>query len=252
MGTAVTPAVGSKGSWVTAIASLDADCFGLLICINSNSAASASRNTVVDIGVGSAGSEIVVIPDLIAGNAVQYTGFGGGLWYWFPVFIPAGSRIALRSQGNGTAAFNVWVQAFQSTPDPAAVRVASYVEAVGMTVPEGVAVTAGTTAEGSWTLLGTTTKDCWWWQMGVQVSAADTGYSNLGYHADLAEGDGTNYRIILDSQLFATNSSEQLAKPVTVFGCEQFVPAGRNIYARAQVSSGTPDPLFIAAYGAGG
>ena len=81
MGTAVTPAVGSKGSWAQVFASLDHDTYGLLVNINSNTDSAASRNTVLDIGIGAASSEIVLIPDLIAGNANIYTGFGVGLWY---------------------------------------------------------------------------------------------------------------------------------------------------------------------------
>lgn len=249
-GTSVTPAVGSKGAWAQVIAALSADCFGLLICINSNSASAASRNSVVDIGIGGAGSEIVLIPNLIGGNAVAYNGVGGGLWHYFPVAIPAGTRVAVRAQGSVVTAFSVFVQAMQE-PGAADQKVASFVEAIGMTLPQGTAVTAGTTAEGAWTLLGTTTKACWWWQIGAQVSSADITHNTCTYHLDLAEGDGANYRVLMDSVVFSTSQTETAALSAALLGSEGPVPAGRNIYARAQ-GSGTVDPLFITAYGAGG
>lgn len=76
-GTIVTPVIGSKGSWAQAIASLDHDTFGLLICINGNNTSAGSRNTLLDIGIGAAASEVVLIPDLVAGNAVNFNVNGG-------------------------------------------------------------------------------------------------------------------------------------------------------------------------------
>ena len=251
MGTAVTPAVGSKGAWAECIASLDAETYGLLICINSNSASAASRNSVVDIGIGGAGSEIVLIPNLIAGNASPYNILASGLWYYFPVAIPAGTRIAARAQGTVTTAFRVFIQAMQRALQPSMVKTAAYVEAVGMSVPTGTAVKSGTTADGAWTLLGTTSQRCWFWQVGVQVTPADTNHNNNVYHIDLAEGDGTDFNTLLSSAVFSTNTTESAGLPPITVGCEVPVPAGRDIYARAQWH-GTPDPLFITAYGAGG
>lgn len=249
-GTAVTPGVGSKGSWAQAIASLALDTFGLLICINSNVASAASRNSVVDIGIGGSGSEIVLIPDLIGGNASGYN-TGGGLWYYFPVFIPAGTRIAVRSQGSVATAFQVFIQALQEPADPAMMKCASFVEALGMTLPQGTAVTAGTTSEGSWTLLGALTKPCWWFQLGVQITSADTAHNANCYHLDLASGNGSNFDMILESLLFQTTTGEAGSTSLIMASCERPVPAGTNIYARAQCS-GTVESLFVAGYGAGG
>lgn len=248
-GPSVTPAIGSKGAWVTAIAALDHDTFGLLICVNNNSVSAASRNSVVDIGIGGAGSEVVLIPNLIAGNASGYT--TGGLWYFFPVAIPAGTRIAVRAQGTVATAFNVMIQALQRPLNPAMIRRAAFVEALGMTVPTGTTVAMGAASEGAWTLLGATTRECWHWQLGAQISSADTTHNAAAVHIDLAEGDGTNFDILMDSVLLATSTTEFAVMPPAILACERRVPAGRNIYARAQ-SSTTADTLFVAAYGAGG
>ena len=249
-GTSVTPAVGSKGAWAQVIASLTDEVYGLLININSNFGSAASRNSVIDIGVGAAASELVLIPNLIAGNAITYNA-GGGLWYYFPVSIPAGTRIAVRAQGSVATAFRVYVQAMQRPLQPAMMKRVAFVEAIGMTLPQGTAVTSGTTNKGSGTLLGTTTLDCWFWQLGVQVSSADTSHNAVGYHIDLAEGNGTNYNILMQDVPFLTTTSEAAVNLPWSVSCETPRPAGRSIYARAQ-GSGTTDPLFITAYGAGG
>lgn len=250
-GTAVTPAVGSKGAWTQAIASLSNDTYGLLICISGNNASAASRNTAVDIGIGAAASEIVVIPDLIAGNACSYAVGGSGLWYFFPVAIPAGTRVAVRAQGTVTTAFRVFIQAFQKPLNPSMIKKAALVEAIGMTVPNGVAVTPGTTAEGAWTLLGTTTQRNWYWQVGAQIPSGDTAHNAGVIHIDLAEGNGTNFNILIESAVLVTTAAEIATIPPITIGCEYPCPAGSSIYARAQ-HSGTAETLQITAYGAGG
>lgn len=250
-GTAVTPDVGAKGAWVQVIASLSSDTYGLLICINNNNASAASRNTRLDIGVGAASSEIVLIPDLIAGNAAAYSVPGSGIWYYFPVAIPAGTRVSARAQSTVTTSFRVFLQAMQGPFNPSMLKKASFVEVVGMAWPSGTALTPGTTNKSSWVLLGTTSQRCWWWQIGAQVTSSDTTHNAGIIHLDLAVGNGTDYNLILrDVGLSVTGAEVATMTPLTI-GCEFPVPAGSNIYARAQHSA-TPDDLLVAAYGAGG
>lgn len=252
-GTAVTPAVGSKGSWVEVIAALDHDTFGLLICINGNNTSAQSRNSVMDVGIGAPGSEIVLMADLIAGNAVNYNVNGGGLWYYFPVALPAGARIAIRAQSTVVTAFRAFIQALQKPQNPAMFKSCSYVETIGMAaLPNGTGTyTPGTTGEGAWTLLGASTRDNWFWQIGAQVVSSDTTHNAAAIHLDLAYGDATNKDILLDSILMNTNTTEGAVNFPSIIGAGGFVPAGTNIYARAQ-SSGAADNLYLCAYGAGG
>ena len=250
-GTAVTPQTGAKGAWTQLIASTTAESYGLLICINSNTASNASRNTVLDIGIGASGSEVVIIPDLLAGNAAAYTIGGSGIWYYFPVTIEAGARISARAQGTVATAFRVFVQAMQRPLNPSLIKKASFVDAFGITVPVGTNLLPGTTAESGWTLLGTTTRRCWFWQIGAQMPSGDTAHNAAVIHMDLAEGNGTNFNIMLQDVVFTTATTEaHTATPLTL-GCEFPVPEGRSIYVRAQ-TSGTAETIQIAAYGAGG
>ena len=248
-GTSVTPGTSNKGNWAQLIASTTSDTYGLVICINSNTASSASRGTITDIGIGSSGSEVVLVPDLISGNAGGYS--LGGLWYYFPVFIPKGSRIAARGQGTVTTSYRVYAQTLQRPLNPMQIRKASFVEAVGVSGVNGVSVTSGTTSEGAWTSLGTTTQRLWWWQVGIQVTSADTSHNTSVYHVDLAVGDNTTKDLIITDLQFITNANEYASNPPLSAGVEFPCPAGSEIWVRAQCS-GTTDPLRITAYGAGG
>lgn len=250
--TSVTPAVGSKGSWAQLGSDLVDDTFGLLINISNNSASAASRNTVVDIGVDESGgtSYSVLIADLLAGGAATYTA-GLGIWYYFPIFIPAGAAVAARAQGTVTTALRVGCVHMQRPYNPSMIRKGSFVETLGITAPDGTAITPGTTSEGSWTSLGTTSKRCWWWQAGIQVNAADTSWNAGAIHLDVAVGDGTNFDIIIQDLGATTATTETMLTPPLTAGVEWDVPAGSTIYVRAQ-HSGTLDAYTCAVYGLGG
>lgn len=248
-GATVTPAVGSKGGWSQMLASTTDDWFGILICISNNSTLSTSRNSVVDIGIGPSGSEVVLIPNLLAGNAVPYT--SGGLWYYFPVFVPGGSRISCRAQSSVTTAFQVYAQGLGRPSNPAQIRKASFVDAIGVTPPSGVAVTGGTTSDGAWTLIGATTKRVWWWQFGTQIATTDTAHGHAAQHVDIAVGNGTQFDVIILDAQFCTTTGEAGNNPPLSAGVEYPVDAGVNVYARIQ-SSNTGDPYQIAVYAAGG
>lgn len=248
-GASVTAVVGSKGSWTQMLASTTDDTFGLLICINSSSASNASRNYAIDIGVGGSGSEQVLVPDLLGGNAATYV--IGGLWYYFPVFIPAGTRLSTRAQGTVTTALRVFAQTLQRPANPSQVRKASFVEAYGVTGTAGVSLTAGTTTDGAWTLIGTTSRKVWWWQFGIQVDTADTSHLAVVNHVDVAIGNGTNFDIIISDAQVIVSTSETLGNTPLSAGVEFMAPEGTNVYARAQCS-GTPDPYNLAVYAAGG
>lgn len=250
-GTSLAPAVGSKSAWVSMVTAVTADAYGILININSNAGSNASRNTVIDIGVDESGgtSYTVKVADLLAGGAATYV--VSGLWYFFPLFIPAGSRIGIRAQGTVTTALRVGCQLLERPSNPAQIRKGSFVETLGITAPAGTSLTAGTTSEGAWTLVGTTTERLWWWQVGLQIDTADTSWNAVAIHVDVAVGDGSTYDVIISDLAVTTGTAETMANPPLTAGVEWSVPPGSSIYVRAQ-TSGTADPFQAAVYGLGG
>jgi hypothetical protein len=255
-GTQIVPVTGTGnfGNWAALGSALTADAYGIFININSNTQSNNSRNTVVNIGIDEAGGTnyAVRIPQLIAGGASAYT-IGGGTWYYFPLFIPAGSTVAAQARGTVTTALRVGALFYQQPLNPSMIRKGSFVEAVGIASNNnaGTSVAAGTTNEGSWTLLGTTTNRCWWWQYGLQVSTADTAWQGVGLHVDISVGNGTTFDIIIQDALIITNGAEYINNLPITAGVEYDVPAGSNIYARIQ-TSGTADPHIVTVHGLGG
>lgn len=257
-GVSVTPATtNAYGTYVQLFSALTYPSRGIAININNNSGANASRNSAIRIGIDEAGGTSYTewIGGLLAGGASPYNIGGAGLWYYFPIYIPAGSSIAVSARGTVATAFNVgaWLQ--QQPYKPEMSRRGAYVETLGVTLgaasATGVTVTPGTTAEGAWTLIGTTTRRCWWWQVMLQHATGDTAWGANVLHMDLAVGDATTKDIIIQDYPVMANANEQASAAMNAAGCEYDVPAGSNIYARLQ-NSGTNDSYQVAAYGLGG
>lgn len=92
-GTALT-----KGSWTQIVASAARDYAGFFLTPGPQSGSdgvTASQPVNIDIGIGAAGSEVILVPDIMGTSfAAATTQIIPALMFWTP--IPAGSRIALR------------------------------------------------------------------------------------------------------------------------------------------------------------
>lgn len=92
----------TKGAWTQMIASTAANADVLIFQV-ACAVASTDTATLVDIGIGASGSEVVIIPNLAVGGADQ-----NGLWFVIlPIKIPSGSRLAVRSQTVRTGGINI-------------------------------------------------------------------------------------------------------------------------------------------------
>ena len=84
----------TKGAWVELIASTTGDTHKILTNFKAD-----TYQIIIDIGIGAASSEVIIVPDLLtSGRESQEAGF-----YSLPVFIPDGSRVAVRTQSGGSA-----------------------------------------------------------------------------------------------------------------------------------------------------
>lgn len=256
-GTTITPNNGtSYGSWaqVATAGDMAQDTYGVYINFNSGSTSSATRNILCEMGVDNAGgtSYQSVIPYLIAGNSYPYTTPPGGIFYYFPLYIKSGSTVAFRAMSNSSTTFRVSVYFYGQPRRPDAQRVGSYVDAFGFdtTNRAGTAITAGTTSEGSWTQLGsTTTRSYWWWQAGFNINNASM--STGTFHVDLSAGNSTSKKLINENQQWSASSSEQIGCIPAFQNAYNNVATGSIIYGRAQASATTSGTTMIA-YGLGG
>ncbi len=142
-----------KGAWVQLVASCQ-NANGIWVTIAQPSLAG---NYLIDIGIGAVGSEIVIISDLY--YCSQSNARMLGTTRFFPIFIPAGTRIAARCQSpNAAATLYVGVTLLAQGFMPSAVmsRVTTY--GANETTSRGINVDGGATAH---------TKSAW-----VEISAS--------------------------------------------------------------------------------
>jgi len=106
-GTGVDPggSANTKGAWseLTAATSFDIGALLVVVGTRANSAVDASHEQLLDIGVGAASSEVVVLPDMALRASAVTDLYQPEFGFYF-VDIDAGSRIAARSEDNQTDA----------------------------------------------------------------------------------------------------------------------------------------------------
>lgn len=258
IGTAVTPGASNvEGSWtqIASGANIAQDIYSVLLLISAGATVGQQKDHLVDIGVDPAGSTAyaAIISNIICGQSQSID--AAGRYFAFPIWIKAGSSVAVRIQGNnataGTALVTAWF--FGQPSHPEMVRVGQYSETIGtITNSGGVAFTPGASgAEGTWVSLGTTTMALWWWQLGVQLSAGTV--AGRGYHIDLAFGDATNKTMIIENQHISVSASEDSTAipPTFIQGfCE--VPAGAELWVRGSCSGTITAGWNAVAVGIGG
>jgi hypothetical protein len=246
--------MGSYAQVLTA-ANVAKDVFGLHIQFNSNAVSAAARDTICDIGVDAAGgtSYTVLIPSLLASSAAPALGATGvGLNYYFPLYIKAGSTVAVRASVNNATVgtLRAKIRIFGAPRDRRDVSVGSKVIAYGISTgtSTGTAVTPGTTSEGTWTSLGTiaTGDNPWFWQYGVGINQGTI--TAVGYTGDLGIGDASNKAIVGEDRVWQGTTGEQWYDDG--YGIHHYqAKEGDIVYGRLQCSGTAVSGISMAAYG---
>lgn len=260
-GTAHTPSTtsGTFSTYATLVsaANITQDVYAIYLCFNNNATSATIRNTLVNIGVDNAGGTNfdTRIPQLMIGHASPLGVGAGGIWYYFPLYIPAGSSIGIQAGSTVATAFSTAVWLYGKPRRPEAIRAGSYVTAFGTTLLtnwRGTNVTQGTTADGTLTQIGAaTTKSHWWWQAGFSV--ADTTMTAAAITMDIAAGSSTTLnKILIENQIWTTTAAEQISSFPQFPGSYNNVSVGENIYARLQSSAASDTGPNVAVYGLGG
>jgi hypothetical protein len=241
---------------VLSAANVSKDVFGLQIQFSSNAVSSAARDTIVDVGVDPAGgtSYSVLIPSLLASCAAPSIGATGcGINYYFPLYIKAGSAVAVRASVNNATVgtLRCGIRVYGAPRDRRNVSVGYKVIAYGVTTgtSSGTSVTPGTTSEGTWTSLGTVASgdSPWFWQYGVGVNQATI--TAVGYTGDLGVGDASNKVIVGEDRVWQGTTTEQWYDNGVAVGCAYQAKAGDIVYGRMQCSGTAVSGLSMAAWG---
>lgn len=231
----------TKGAWSQIVASTSADCTLLDVLVTSDTFASATdTSTLLDIGVGAAASEVVVIPDIPIGY-FQATA-GVMLLYRFPVSIAAGSRVAARLQGaqtTKTASVGVRLNRLPNNLEPA-----RYVTTYGTTAASSLGTTiaypGSLNTKSAWVqLTASTTERLAAIVVGLQAGA-DTSVAAGNQFVDVGIGAAAAETVLVaDIYSKTTTNSETLACPESMFVYAVDVPVGSRLSARAAYSANT-------------
>lgn len=249
----------TMGSWVDLFgATLDEDGYGIHIKVQNSHTSGSNRPILIDIGMDTAGgtSYTVLIPYL--GVAGPLDG-GGTSWrsamYYLPVFMPEGSRIAARAQTSyGTpGTTQIRARIAMGPTNPQFVRCGTYVDAIGADALNSVGTeyTPGNNTDGSWTSLGTASREAWFATMGL-INASSSATNNF-FVTDLAVGDATAKQLLMER--LQCGHSSQIATvwnqyPEQAQHC--VIHDGDELFVRGN-EPGTPDSNYTAiAYLVGG
>lgn len=267
-GTAVTAngSANTKGANTQMLVGIAEDCYWIAICLLGQGTSATARRCYLDVkvdpaaGVGGAGSTwATVIPNLYAGGPGLTS---GGWWYYFPLFLNAGTAIAVSMQDiNGGIGMRCGIACYGKPSRPELVKCGSYVEAFGAVTAStsGTAFTPGTNALGSYSAsLGTTARDLWWWQTGHGYNdttvGGGTSITETEFVEIAASNDGGTTKEICVSGVMGHWSTTEvsgrgglgLSLPI------RFIKAGATIYVRAAstiIANATPTVIV---YGMGG
>jgi len=250
--TAGTPAHTKNATYTQLIASTAFDCYWIEIVMSEVFAVGTDTGTLVDIAIGAASAEQVIIPNLNAGFAAIINsgtaGTSGGQVYAFPLYIPAGSRLSATSQAVvASDTVRVWVKLYggPKTPVWAGQQVVDYGTVAGSS--SGTAVAAGVSgAEGTFTqIVAATTQDHFFFSAGLAGDDSSIPASLL--FLDVGIGAATE-AVIMENQLYSNTSAEAIEQkqPVTIWTP---VPSGTRLAARISQTSATAANYDVILYG---
>jgi hypothetical protein len=244
---------GTEGAWEELIASTALQSEWGMIAARTIGASGVDTGALIDLGIGAAASEVVILPNINMGEAEGVpTPSSQGKVSPFPQRIAASSRVAVRMEAavnSETAEVAIWL--FQNV---------HHVENVGTGVTYGAdedagdacgtSVTPGSGAFGTWTEIGTTSADHNVWVVGMDL-LGNTAVSNLDVLVQIGHGPNSGAVTTIGGSIrFRVNSVESIVGPVPDVPMFTTVSSGTKIWAR--IASGNTTALGVLIQGANG
>lgn len=248
-GTVVTASAttNTKGSYVELIASTAFNASGFWIRALDPS---AQGSFLIDIAIGGAGSEQVIVPNVMFG-ALAGTELVLGMF--IPINVPVGSRLSARCQSGGaslTLAVEVILLGCGIYPDHNSIGIA---EAIGANTgtSQGTTLTPNATADtySAWVeLIASTAHPIR--SLGFTLSTATDGTKgDTMYMTDIAIGGAGSEQVILSKLPSNTFASGDYMIPQTLGPFAINIPAGSRIAARTKASGASAEGFEIAGIG---
>jgi hypothetical protein len=238
-------AAATKGTPVELIASTAFDAYWVKVIASNYGLAATTSQGCLDILVGAA-TEEVLIPNLLMGFCGGASIIAAGPKVWeFPLYIPAGTRIAAQVAGDRTAtAMRVGIILYGGRGYPP-FRVGRKVTTYGITtVPAGTDVAAGySAAEGGWVqITSSTSEDHFAFVPSFHPTDGDTTLTPIKVvYMDMGVGAATEELMLGQQQsyIFKYDTGEMCEGPYNSFPTFQDVPSGTRLVARLSMSGAT-------------
>ena len=242
----------TKGAWIELIASTSYNSTNFIFIVQSYGA-EVSVEYLVDIAIGAASSEQVIVENLqMSFNSIMYR---NGRQYIIPINIPTGTRISCRCQSSDTATPNVVVSALLCSDTFLAPRSINKIFTYGAVTADsgGTEIDPGAVAntKGSWVeLVANTSLQLQYLSIAIgnRDNSARTDMYGL---LDIGIGAGSSEQVVLSNIPIACNSNGDLMGPPFIGPVMFDIPEGSRIAVRAQCDiTDATDRLFdIVLYG---
>jgi hypothetical protein len=251
LGVAVTASATphTKGSWVTLVAStsFDVDLIDIFTYVNT-STSGVDTSQLLDIGIGGAGSEVVLIGNIPRGHVPS-----GGHSVMFPVRIPAGSRIAGRLQSavvSGQHSTGLILSASSGwNRSNSGGLVTTYGADTATSSGAVLADTGSANTKAAWTQITAATTSRHRFLVPVpSLAAGDTSITTSFYLYDIGIGAAASEVAILSNIPLASNAIEDIRCP-TLPPLLRDIPEGTRLSARFQKGTVAGEPLSMTILG---
>lgn len=232
---ASSASINTKGTWVELTAATARHGIGILV--NLRRGHTAVADFLVDIGIGAAAAEIVIVPNLKADSGTNTLTRSAPLW--IPIGIPAGTRISARCQSTISAAASrvqVTVVYGSMLTAPPLTRVTDYgtntADSGAVSVDPGGSINT----KGSWTqITASTTSPMRNLIVGIG-NVANSTRTAYDWLLDIGIGGSGSEIVILGDQHLEAHTSDDLMGPTFIGPIPCSIPAGTRLAARSQCS----------------
>ena len=222
----------TKGSYVELLASTARNYDAMMI---TESYCQGDADYLTDIAIGAAGSEQVIINNIIRSADDIAVHYGGGILV-FPIQIPAGSRISARCQCSVGGNYNRYGITFLASNFYK--QCAGIVDTYGAAAADsgGVSIDPGATAD---------TKGAW-----VEISAGITRSAKFiilgtgaqgnytrrvsNWFVDVGIGAAGSEQVLIPNLVFGTHTYQGILLPTNTAAIPVDIPAGTRLSVRAQ------------------
>ena len=235
-----------KGAWAQLIAATPIDAHSITVII-----AQSTGDQMIDIAIGPAGQEHIIVPNLMTGSITNQS---GRAVYYLPIQIPKNSRLAGRNQSTtGGVTATVLVMLFSHGPGapPPMHQLTDYGTNTADSGGTGIDPGTSLNTKNAWSqLVAATARPIRALMIGIG-NQANTAMTTATWLCDVGIGPGGQEYVIIPDILLSANTTGDAIQPWTLGPFPVSIPPGSRIAAHAQCSISTAaDRLFdIAVYG---